>query len=255
VSAMTSYWGVMGSRPINVGECAVGRRLAFSLNLCVGQSISIEDPPGYRGRLKVTGIIDSGDEDEDRIFVPMGENSGESAPAGAIYALLSVPGGEAGISRLAADLRGYDVVVRPLRKILHGEEITLSKVKLLAALCLVAVLVLSSMGVSAGMLARVIERRQEIALLQTLGAGRRWIVLFLLSESAALGVVGTAMGFLLGTLMSRLVTRIVFQVSVSPHWISFLAALGVTVGVSVLAGAAGVRRAFRIEPARALREE
>jgi putative ABC transport system permease protein len=101
----------------------------------------------------------------------------------------------------------------------------------------------------------VAERRQELALFQALGAKRRLIVLFLLYESAILGTVGATAGFLLGTFMAQAVTSHIFQVSVTPHLTSFLAALAVTVGVALLAGGAGARRALKQEPAIALRGE
>jgi ABC-type antimicrobial peptide transport system permease subunit len=81
------------------------------------------------------------------------------------------------------------------------------------------------------------------------------IVLFLLYESAVLGAIGAAAGFLLGTFLAQGVTLRIFQVSVTPRLTSFLAALAVTVGVALLAGGAGARRALKVEPAIALRGE
>ena len=268
LSGMTPYWVVRGSRPVSPGEGLAGMRAAAAFGIKEGSEWTIRwNRPGQESRIRITGIFESGDEDEDRIFLPAPSSTttttsaeaatSEMPPPLTSYALLSVPGGEKGIGLLAErlDAGRAGVAVKPLRQILHGEQKTLEKIKLLSAFALLAVLSLSSLGVSAAVLARVAERRQELALFQALGAKRRLIVLFLLYESAILGIVGAAAGFLLGTFMAQAVTNHIFQVSVTPHLTSFLAALAVTVGVALAAGGAGARRALKLEPAVALRGE
>ena len=264
---MTPYWVVRGRRPVSPGEGLAGMRAAASFGIKEGSEGTIRwTRPGQESRVRITGIFESGDEDEDRIFLPISSSTAaagaEAAAAGmppplTTYALLSVPGGEKGIGLLAEwlDARRAGVAVKPLRQILHGEQKTLEKIKLLSALALLAVLSLSSLGVSAAVLARVAERRQELALFQALGAKRRLIALFLLFESAVLGAVAAVVGFVLGAFLAQGVTFRIFQVSVTPHLTSFLAALAVTVGVALLAGGAGARRALKLEPAIALRGE
>lgn len=265
LSGMTPYWVVRGRRPVSPGEGLAGMRAAAAFGIQEGSEWTIQwTRPRRESRIRITGIFESGDEDEDRIFLPVSSSTAgaEAATAGmppplTTYALLSVPGGEKGIGLLAErlDAGGAGVAVKPLRQILHGEQKTLEKIKLLSAFALLAVLSLSSLGVSAAVLARVAERRQELALFQALGAKRRLIVLFLLSESAVLGTVAAIVGFVLGTFLAQEVTVRIFQVSVTPHLTSFLAALAVTAGVALMAGGAGASRALRLEPAIALRGE
>ena len=265
LSGMTPYWVVRGRRPVSPGEGLAGMRAAAAIGIKEGSEWTIRwTRPGQESRVRITGIFESGDEDEDRIFlpVPASTEGAEAPPSGmppplTSYALLSASGGENGIRLLAErlDAEGAGVAVKPLRQILHGEQKTLEKIKLLSALALLAVLSLSSLGVSAAVLARVAERRQELALFQALGAKRRLIVLFLLYESAVLGAMSAVVGFVLGTFLAQEVTGRIFQVSVTPHLTSFLAALAVTVGVALLAGGAGARRALKLEPAIALRGE
>jgi putative ABC transport system permease protein len=267
LSGMTPYWVVRGRHSVSPGEGLAGMRAAAAIGIKEGSEWTIQwNRPGQESRIRITGVFESGDEDEDRIFLTVFSSAAaagaEAAAAGmppplTSYALLSVPGGEQGIRLLAERLNagGAGVAVKPLRQILHGEQKTLEKIKLLSAFALLAVLSLSSLGVSAAVLARVAERRQELALFQALGAKRRLIVLFLLSESAVLGTVAAVVGFVLGTFLAQGVTFRIFQVSVTPHLTSFLAALAVTVGVALLAGGAGARRALKLEPAVALRGE
>ena len=129
----------------------------------------------------------------------------------------------------------------------------LDTVSVLGLAALAAVLALTALGVSASMLARVVERRKEFALLQALGAHRTSVVKFLLAEAATLGGVASLGGFALGTLLAAFVVRQVFDVSISPHALAFAAALVVTTAVALLAGAIACRRMLGLQPAVALR--
>jgi putative ABC transport system permease protein len=174
-----------------------------------------------------------------------------------VYALVSVPGGETDIVALNASLAatGAGVELTPLRQVLHGEQAVIGKINLLTGVALVAVLLLSSVGVTAAVLSRVIERRKELALLQAIGARRRSVVAFLLSEGAAVGVAAALLGYAVGTGLSKVIVRQVFGVSVAPHVAPFLAALVVSVVIAVLAASIGARRALRMQTAVLLKGE
>ncbi len=249
---MTPYWAVSGKRATAPGECLVGKRLASSLNIKTGTVVTVQwTTPQMTSDLQVVGIFESGDEDEDRIFT---NSLSSTAQPSLTYALLSVPGGEQGIRLLDEQLRatGSGVTVKPLRHILHGERTVLQKITLLSSLTTIVVLVLSSLGVSAATLPRIVERRRELALLQALGAVRRSVVFFLLYESTVMGAVAAVAGFVLGTILAQAVVQHVFRVSITPHLVAFLAALAATLGVALLAGGVVSRRALHIEPAIAL---
>ena len=173
------------------------------------------------------------------------------------YALVSVPGGEIQIAGLNASLKalGVGVELTPLRQVLHGEQAVIGKINLMTGVALVAVLLLSSVGVTAAVLSRVIERRKELALLQALGAKRRSVVAFLLCEGAAVGVAAAVLGYATGTGLSQMIVRQVFGVSVTPHFASFLAAVIVSVVIAVLAASIGARRALQMETAVLLKGE
>lgn len=244
---LTPYWAVTGTRADSVGECLVGRHVAEALHLTPGQAVQV-DAESYR----VVGIAETGDEDEDRLFVAT------SPPAdGFGYALVSVAGGEPGIAHLQQKLvdARANVEIRPLRQVLYGEQQVLDKVNLLFLTTLGAVLVLTALGVSASMLARVVERRREFALLQALGAKRRAVVTFLLAESATVGMIGATAGFIVGTVGAVVVVRHIFHVIIGPQWVALIAALGATTLVSLLSGVIACGRTLQFRPAAALRGE
>lgn len=248
MAELTPYWRVNGSRPRAPGECLAGRRLADQLGWKIGQKIDL----GGEQR-QLVGIAETGDEDEDRVFV----SSSAAAADGFHYALISVPGGEAGIEKLqrtlAADQAGIEI--KPLRQVLFGEQHVLAKVNVLFVTTLAVVLVLTALGVSASMLARVVERRKEFALLRAIGANKSAVAVFLLAESAAVGIVGALAGFVVGTGLSMLVVARIFHVAVSPQWLAFVIAMATTLIVALLAGGLACTRTLRWLPATALRGE
>lgn len=250
---LTPYWAVTGQRAADSKECVVGRRAAATLELKPGQSVSITWPgQSESSQFTVAGIAETGDEDDDRLFV-----AGPLERIEFRYALMSAPGGEGQIDQIAQGLAAAkaNIEIKPLRQILSGERHVLKKVNLLCLVSLWTVLVLTALGVSASMLARVVERRKEFALLQALGAKRRSVVGFLLAESATLGLVAAILGFGIGTALAALVSRRVFQTAVAPHGTAGLIALATTTLVALLAGGIACVRALRLQPAPALRGE
>ena len=252
---LTRYWAVTGQRAERSGQCLVGRRLADALGLRAGNGVKVAwgGPADRSTALTVVGTFESGDEDEDRLFVP----APLPVAARLSYALLSVPDGDAGIAALSTRLarEAPGVEVRPLLQAVHGEAVVLGKIELLAGLALLAVTVLAGLGVSAAVLARVAERRSELALLQALGAGGRFVVSYILAEAATIGVAASLAGFALGGMMARLVMRQAFGITVHPGIAALASALAIGVTVALLAGAGGAHRALRMAPAAALKGE
>ena len=252
---MTPYWSMNGRRAMEQDECVVGRRLAERVRAAVGATIEVRFQGTKDGeRYRIAGIFESGDEDEGRVFVSRQPRSDEPRFT---YALVSVPGGEPDIAGLNASLAaaGTGVELTPLRQVLHGEQAVIGKIDLLTGVALLAVLLLSSVGVTAAVLSRVIERRKELALLQAIGARRRSVVAFLLAEGATIGVAAAVLGYAVGTGLSQAIVRHVFGVSVSPHVAPFVAAAAVSVAIAVLAASIGARRALRIQAAVLLKGE
>jgi putative ABC transport system permease protein len=245
---LTPYWAVTGKRAALEGECLAGWRAAEVFHLQPSSRLTVEWP-GQRPatRATVTGIIQTGDEDDDRLFM-----AGLWPEGPFTYALLSAPGGE---GQLASLQEATGASIKPLHQILHGERHVLDKIRVLFMTTLGVVLLLTAMGVSASMLARVVERRKELALLQAIGARRRDVVKLLLAEGAVVGVLAAGLGYALGSLLAAGVVRQIFQVGIAPRGLPFGAALATTTCVALLAGAIACGRMLRIQPAAALKGE
>ncbi|MGD8239494.1 MAG: FtsX-like permease family protein [Armatimonadota bacterium] len=123
-------------------------------------------------------------------------------------------------------------------------------------------------GITNAMLMSVTERFREIGTMKCLGALDSFVVRLFLIESTLLGVIGSALGALMGALLILLVYSIKegFSLAVRIHttggasrWPELLGYMGASVGVgaviALLAAIAPAVRAARLPPAAALRTE
>jgi len=126
-------------------------------------------------------------------------------------------------------------------------------------------LITASLGIVNTMVMSITERRKEIGVLKSLGADERDIRWLFLVESGVIGMIGTVMGIFSGWVITRIVSAIAqgymrregipeMELFSLPPWL-ILIALGVGIGVSVLAGFYPAARAARVDPVEALRNE
>jgi putative ABC transport system permease protein len=101
----------------------------------------------------------------------------------------------------------------------------------------------------------VIERQKEIGLMKSVGAEDKKIVALFLSEAAIIGAIGGILGYIIGNILAQIIGMSVFSTSITPRLEVLPIALGLSIGISLLASALPVRRAMKVEPAIVLRGE
>jgi len=110
------------------------------------------------------------------------------------------------IARVKGELQrafgGISVISDPGEAVRAGANtVLISK----AVLLMVALaLIIGTLAVANTMLAAVLERRRELALLQTIGWSGQQLALLVLGEALAVSLIGTAAGLLLGLAASKL---------------------------------------------------
>ncbi len=126
-------------------------------------------------------------------------------------------------------------------------------------------LVTAALGIANTMVMSILERRREIGILRSLGAQPSDIRGLFLVESGTIGALGSLGGILLGWLVARAASGIakiimrnqdvqVMELFATPLWLIGIAmAFGIL--VAVLAGSYPARRAARLDPVEALRQE
>jgi putative ABC transport system permease protein len=122
---------------------------------------------------------------------------------------------------------------------------------------LIALLV-GILGIANTMAMSVFERTREIGILRSLGWKRRHVILLILTEATALGLVGGLIGIAVGWGALRLLSTLpqtasIVSSSVSPYHL--LESLLIAIAAGLLAGAYPAWRGARLSPVEALRYE
>lgn len=109
-------------------------------------------------------------------------------------------------------------------------------------------------GIANYMYANVFERRREIGTLMALGASSGLILRMFLLKGLLLGLAGGIGGFLLGTALAVVLGPRVAGIAVLPMPTLVLLAIGLSVGVALLASCLPARSAARLDPCATFQE-
>ena len=258
-------------------ECMLGASLARRLKiLAPGGAVEMYGMP-----FRVTGILDTGGDEGDRAFVR----------SEVLQRLVNRPGQidavqVGALTKPEDDFARRDIekmtpaeydrwyctpyirsiahqieealpstAAKPVWRVADSEGKVLGKVSGLMFLVALAALLSAGLTVWSVMTTMVLERRQEIAIMQAIGGGG-WLIAALFAFEVALeGAVGGVIGSLAGAALIEWVGRSVFDSGggIAP----LLGPLVVAVAVLVALGGAAhpIGRALSMEPARVLRGE
>jgi putative ABC transport system permease protein len=145
--------------------------------------------------------------------------------------------------------------VRPIRQIVEGEARVLGKTRatLLAAATLI--ILTAALCVLSTLIGWVFDRRRDFAIMKALGASGRLISGFLAAEAAALGAVGSVIGFAIGIGVAVWIGRVNFHAPVAPRFGVLPVILGGSVAVALISAVIPILLLQRVQPATILRGE
>ena len=277
---VNSTWKVAGEwiddrdRSDQALDAMAGSAVARRLGLKPGGTLELFGQPFH-----IAGIISTGGEEEDRVYVRLEVLQRLVNRAGQVDAIqvgaLTKPEDDFArkdprkmtpkeydrwyctpyISSIAHQIEEAlpMAVAKPIWRIADNQGKVLGKIRGLMLLIALAALASAGLTVWSVMATTVLERRGEIAIMQATGAGN-WLVAALFAAEVALeGAAGGLIGSWAGLLLAEFVGRSVFQTA-----LEIPAMLGpVVVGAAVVASVAGaaqpLRRALLLEPAVMLR--
>jgi putative ABC transport system permease protein len=282
VRSVNGWWKVDGdwpqdysAWPANVSPSVLaGSKLALTNGLHVGDEVEI-----IGKKLRVSGILSTGGTEDRAIVAPlhivqqiMGK---PNAVRNVTVSALTKP--EDAFARrdpdkMPAKLRErwdctpyansiarqiHDALpgvrVDQIRQVEQNQGKILARISGLMLLLTLAALLAAALAVSAAMAATILERRQEVGLMKSLGASNGAVASLFMVEASLLALAGAAIGCFAGILLAQRMGQSIFGSPITLHPavipIVVFAALLVT-----FAGSAGaVRKAVQFDPAVVLR--
>jgi putative ABC transport system permease protein len=271
-------------------ECVVGAALAAKhpKELGIGSVLNVaqNESSGLKRSLVVTGIVSTGDAEDNSVLVPLSVAQGLSNHPGQFRSLfvsaLTKPAdalaerGEMAqndkniqltpteydrwfcspyISSISFQIKsvlpGTDV--RAIRRVAETEGRVLSRVGTLLWIVTLAALIAAALAVAATSATTVLERRSEIGVMKALGAGNSTITGLFLIEQLMLAVLGGAIGFIFGAALARILGTSVFGTPATPRFILVPVVLGLAAIVALVGSLIPLRRAAHLRPALILR--
>src|SRR5258708_6823737 len=275
VRSVNKFWKVEGEWPAdNSTDALAGASLAQKNNLHPGDTLQLGDQ-----RMRITGILTTGGAEDDSMVAPLHFVQAALGMPGAVrrVAVSALTKPEDAFARrdpasLSPELhdRWYcspyansiafqihealpNVQVEQVRQVEQNQGKVLSRISGLMLLLTVAALIATALAVSAVMAGTVIERRQEVGLMKSLGAGNGLVASLFLAEAALLAIAGGLTGFAGGVFLARYIGQSVFgsAIAVAP------VVLAIVVIAALLVAAAGsataILKAMRFDPAIVLR--
>lgn len=259
---ISPYWQVDGNWigvDFDERHCMIGRRLAESMELGVGDSVNIvNEDRSFQTSVAVKGIVETGEAEDEKIFVNISlARKLFDAPGRADFGMLSIVAQGTEADALAERINSQfpEVEARPIRKISQSDGVILEKIEGFMAMVAATILVITTLCVNTTLTAMVVERTREIGLQKALGADDRNIVTQFLAETALICIIGVTLGLILGFGLAQILGQTVFNA-----WVSFRAVVvpltvGISLAAAILAAVIPIRGAIGVVPARVLKGE
>ncbi len=271
------WWKVQGAWPDdNSRDVLLGATLAHELGRAPGGQIEINGHP-----YNISGILTSGGEEDRQIVAPLAFAQQVLGKPGAVRRIyvsaLTKPEDALGrrdprslspevydrwyCSPYAASI-AYQLQeaipnshAEQIRQVSQTEGTILSRIQGLMLLVTLAALFAAVLAVAAAMATAIFERRPEVGLMKALGARNLTIATLFFAEAALLAVLAGVVGYFGGSLLARVIGRIIFNSQMEIQPVLFPIVLGIAVLVTFAGSAIASRRAVKFDPVYALRGE
>ena len=282
VEEMKSWWQIDGDWPKdNTDQVLIGQKLAESLQVKTGDTLSYRRADGTQGQFVIAGIVSGGGNEDNAILASLPvvqqalnlkgkvseiEVSAITTPendlarkAAANPERLSQAEREiwyctAYVSSIAFQIE--EVVnnssARPVRQIAESEGKILDKTQLLMLLITVLSLISAALGVSNLVSANAMERSREIGLMKALGAKNYEVILMILTETLIAGILGGIVGYFIGMGFAQVIGYTVFGSAIANNIIVVPIVGALMVAVILLGSVPAIRTLLSLQPASVL---
>ncbi|MFO0748199.1 MAG: FtsX-like permease family protein [Myxococcota bacterium] len=255
---------VAGVARLDAGDVLIGATLASDLGLGVGDKLRLTTAEGQADIRTVRGIFDLGNKDVNARWALV--------PLRAAQSLLGLSGGVSEIDLTVASVfTAEDVALQIQRDTgLVAESWMAQNAALLTGLrsqsssslmIQIFVVLAVAMGIASVLVVSVIQRSKEIGILRAMGTPRARILRIFLIQGAIVGALGAAVGSAMGGGLALFFERLAVKADGTPSFpvqidlTLFVGAALLAVLTGLLAAALPARRAARLDPAVAIRNE
>ncbi|HEY6252299.1 MAG TPA: ABC transporter permease [Candidatus Angelobacter sp.] len=275
VRSVNQYWQVQGNWPADdSSDALIGHSLATRSNIHLGDTLATGGQ-----ELKIVGIVTTGGPEDEAVVAPLHlvqrilgrpdqvrqvmvsaltkpeDDFGRRDPRGLSGAMLERWNCSPYANTIAFQIQQVlpDVRVDQIRQVEQTQGTVLSRIAGLMWLLTIASLVASALAVSAVMAATIIERRQEVGLMKSLGAGNTAVASLFLTEAGLLAVAGGLAGFGIGVVLAQRIGQSVFGSGITVHPVVLAIVLFAALLVAFAGSTGAVRKAIHFDPALVLR--
>jgi len=253
VRKLDNWWSVT-AWPQKKAEALVGSRAA-KLVTPQGKVFDLS----FQGRtihLAPAGMLKTGAAEDNRVYLSLSDfESWTGLQPSTIE--IAVSGSAQEVNGTIRNLQraSPDAEVRPVRQIVEGEARVLGKMRSTLLASAVLIILTAALCLLATLTGWVFDRRRDFAIMKALGASAALINGFFAAEAAALGAVGSVLGFALGVGAATWIGRANFHAPVAPRLSVFPVILAGSILVALLAAIVPISLLQRFQPANILRGE
>jgi putative ABC transport system permease protein len=214
--AQNSWWSVT-NWPMK-DAVFLGARAASVLP--AGSSVALDlEYNAKRQHFLVGSILRTGGPEDSRVYIPS-QSFHEWTGLDPNTIEISAAGSEQEVLQLASQLKNSipGAKVEPVRRILGAEANVFGKTRKALLAAVIIIIVTAILCVLATLTSSVLDRRRDFALMKALGASQRVANALFASEAAALGILGSFAGFVVGIALAAWIGRVNFHSPVAPRF-------------------------------------
>ncbi|GAC1647587.1 MAG: FtsX-like permease family protein [Acidobacteriaceae bacterium] len=225
------------------------------------EALDVASPMEFAGRQiswTIGAVIESGSSDDDRVYMERSQFerlTGVKPNAIQVSFTGSAAETRAAVMRLQSAFPADGVAVNPVRQIVESEGRVIGKTRAMMLGCGLLIVITVALCVTSTLMASVLERRRDFALMKALGASQQVVSSLFASEAMLVAIVAGVMGFAIGAGLAELISRRSFHASIVPTQMVFTTVLLSNVAIAFVACALPLFRLRGVQPAVILKGE